>query len=78
MSGKRLARVVRVERRGRDAHLFIDGEEFPFHIAADDPIVVGGVSPDDMPTVRFTVLAERVDLVNEWAETPRDSKETSL
>ncbi|MFJ8755682.1 hypothetical protein [Streptomyces cyaneofuscatus] len=78
MSGKRLARTIRVERRGREAHLFIDGDEFPFHIAADDPIVVGGVSPDDVPTVRFTVLAERVDMVNDLAETPRDSKEKSL
>ncbi|MFD3517705.1 hypothetical protein [Streptomyces sp. NPDC058657] len=60
----RLAREIRVERHGRIARLFFDGEEFPFHLAGDDPIVVGPVTQDEVPTVRFTVLTDRVALVN--------------
>ncbi|RPK76615.1 hypothetical protein EES45_22920 [Streptomyces sp. ADI97-07] len=70
----RIAREIRVERHGRTARLFIDGDEFPFHIAADDPIVVGPISGDDMPTVRFTVLAERVDLINDYSPEPDDQE----
>ncbi|MEV8349060.1 hypothetical protein ACFVTT_15615 [Streptomyces niveus] len=73
----RIAREVRVERRGRIARLFIDGDEFPFHIAADDPIVVGPISGDDFPTVRFTVLAERVDLINDFTPESDDQEQNT-
>ena len=70
----RIAREIRVERHGRTARLFIDGDEFPFHIAADDPIVVGPISGDELPTVRFTVLAERVDVINDFSPQPDDQE----
>jgi hypothetical protein len=71
----RLAREIRVERHGKIARLFIDGEEFPFHIAADDPINVGPIVPDELPSVRFTVLADRVDVVNAFDPIPDPEQE---
>jgi hypothetical protein len=72
----RIAREIRVERHGRIARLFIEGVEFPFHIAADDPIVVGPISGDDMPTVRFTVFAERINVINDFTPEPDDQEKT--
>jgi hypothetical protein len=55
-----LAKLIRVERRG----LFIDGEVFPWFVASDSIDV--SVSPHESPSVTFTVLAERVEVVDEW------------
>ena len=65
----RIAGVVRVERRGQIARLFIDGAEFPYALAYEG-IEVGDVHPDDCPSVRFTVLADRVDVINQFDPDP--------
>lgn len=70
----RLAREIRIERHGRTGRLFIEGEEFPFHLASDDPITVGPISGDEVPTVRFTVFAERINVINDLAPLPDEEK----
>ncbi|MGO4630497.1 hypothetical protein AB4225_06070 [Streptomyces sp. 2RAF24] len=70
----RIAREVRVERRGQIARLYFDGTEFPYLLAYEG-IKVGDIHPDDMPTVRFTVLAERVDVINQFEPDPEGTPE---
>jgi hypothetical protein len=68
----RIAREVRVERRGQIARLFIDGAEFPYTLAYEG-IAVGDIHPDEMPTIRFTVIAERVDVINQFEPDPEET-----
>lgn len=63
MTDRKLAQSVRVERDGNDARLFIDGVEFPYWLAIES-IEIGPVHPDEVPRVRFTLLATRVEVVN--------------
>jgi hypothetical protein len=63
MNDRKLAQSIRVERDGDTCRLFIDGVEFPYWLALE-PVEVGPVHPDVVPSVRFTVLANRVDVVN--------------
>jgi hypothetical protein len=72
--GLKVAGVIRVERRGRIARLFIDDVELPYHLARE-PIEVGPVDPDDMPSVRFTLLADRVEVVDALDPEPEPEQE---
>lgn len=60
MTELKLAKIITIVREwpGR-TKLFIDGEEFPYHISADRPISVH-VSANDIGKVDLTLMAERV------------------
>ncbi|MFD8839847.1 hypothetical protein [Streptomyces griseofuscus] len=77
MTERKLAQSIRVERDGENVRLFIDGVEFPYWLALE-PIEVGPVHPDEVPSLRFTVLATRVDVVNSdprWEESPGEGEQ---
>lgn len=59
----RMADLIKVTRKGRTATLEIDGVEFPWYIA--EAGVEVDVDTREAPTVTITVLAERVELVND-------------
>jgi len=63
MSRKKLAQHVQVERHGDVFRLMIDGVEFPYLLALE-PIEVRPIHPEEVPGVRFTLLAARVDATN--------------
>ncbi|MEU6725486.1 hypothetical protein ABZ917_17405 [Nonomuraea wenchangensis] len=64
MQTPRLAKLVRLERIGRSFKLEIDGEVFPYHLSGDEPIVTT-LESSNMATVRFTLMAERLELVDD-------------
>jgi hypothetical protein len=74
MSDRKLAQCIRVERDGNTCRLFIDGVEFPYWLALE-PVEIGPVHPEEVPSVRFTVLASRVEVVNSTAWEPVDPGE---
>lgn len=55
-------RLIQVIRTGTLARVLVDGVELPYSIARDSVLVP--VCPDDVPTVRLTLMADRVDVVN--------------
>lgn len=57
-----IAELIEVHRRGDEYMLRVDGQPFPWHVA--DPVEVG-VSNHDAPHVRLTLIAERVEVVND-------------
>lgn len=61
---KKLADLIRVERRNTSFVITIDGEEFPYHTSADGPIRVD-VSADDVGKVHITLIASRVEVVDD-------------
>jgi hypothetical protein len=64
-----LAKVIRIERlTPRTVRLFLDGEEFPFYLA-DEPIEVR-IERDSIGTVRLTLMAERVEVLDDLTPTP--------
>jgi hypothetical protein len=64
----RLAKVIRVERLApRSVQLFLDGEEFPFYLA-DERIEVR-IDQDNVGTVRLTLMAERVEVLDDLTPT---------
>jgi hypothetical protein len=68
----KLIKVLRVERLGRSFKLEIDGEDFPYAVSADEPIETH-MDADGVPSLRFTLFAERLELVDE----PSPSKATT-
>lgn len=58
--------VIRIERVGRNFSLTIDGEEFPYYVRDDDIEV--SVAQLRGGSVRLTLLAERVEVVNDFNE----------
>lgn len=59
--------LIKVVRSGAKARVFIDGEELAAPIPRDTD-VVAYVNPDDLPTVTLTLMARRVEVVNDVAE----------
>lgn len=58
------AQVIRVERTpGNRGTLTIDGEPFPWYIAAGG-VEVGPVRYDEAPTVTVTIMAGQVEVLN--------------
>jgi len=64
-----LAGLIQVTRSGRHATITIDGEPFPWYIVTDG--VTTTVDTLDVPTVTFTVRAERVEVINALRESAR-------
>lgn len=58
--------VIRIERVGRNFSLTIDGKEFPYYVRDDDIEV--SVAQLRGGSVRLTLLAERVEVVNDFNE----------
>lgn len=46
--------------------LMIDGEEFPYYVLEESIKVL--VGPNEMPGVQVTLIADRVEVVNDWTE----------
>lgn len=59
-----VAKLIRVERVGRAFKLEINGEEFPYHLAGDQPITTR-MEQDGFASIRFTLWAERLELIDE-------------
>jgi hypothetical protein len=59
-----MPKLIRVERVGRTFSLTVDGEEFPYYIRDDDIDV--SVAQIRGGSVRLTLLAERVEVVNDF------------
>lgn len=69
MPERQLAQLIRLVVDHNDKTKFsltIDGEEFPFYILEDAIEVV--VAPDAMPGIRVTLMADRVEVVNDFAD----------
>lgn len=62
---------IQVIRKGPTAHVLVDGTELPFALPRE--AVTVPVHPDEVPSVRLTLFAERVDVVNQLAT---EQKET--
>lgn len=60
-----LAKSVVLRVQGDHYALIVDGEPFPWHIARDEPPQPGAVSNDRLPTLTFTLLAERLEVVHD-------------
>lgn len=56
--------VIRQSGRERTYSLLVDGQEFPWYIS--DAGVETTASMNSIPAVRFTLLAESVEIVNDW------------
>lgn len=61
-------KLIRIERHGHEFSMTVDGEEFPYAIRDDDldvsvALMRGG-------SVRLTLLADRVELVNDFEGPP--------
>lgn len=55
---------VKVGKAG--AYTFeVDGQEFPWHIAADG--ITQTISGDEFPAITFTLIAERVTTEHDWS-----------
>ncbi|GAA4209500.1 hypothetical protein GCM10022252_76120 [Streptosporangium oxazolinicum] len=62
MAFGQLARLVELRQDPTRYSMTIDGEEFPYHTAADDTIV--SVPYQGLPFLTFTLLAEHVQIDN--------------
>jgi hypothetical protein len=62
---------IRVQRRGAYAQVFVDGEELLPHAISRDSVVVA-VSPDEVPTVTLTLVADQVDVINTLHENSKE------
>jgi hypothetical protein len=60
---------IEVIRVGAVARILVDGKELPFTLPRE--AVTVEVHPDDMPTIRLALFAQRIDVVN----TVHDEKE---
>ena len=69
----RIAKWIYVERRDRKAVLTIDGEPFPYAIARESVRV--SVDPDGAPRVTLAILADRVEVLDEWDRTTNNTPE---
>lgn len=55
---------IQVIREGLRARVLVDGQELlPNAIPGDSDVTVD-VRPDEMPTVRITLMADQVDVIN--------------
>ena len=61
-----MPQLIRIERVGRKFSFTVDGEEFPYYIRDDDLEV--SVAQLRGGSVRLTLLAERVELINDFNE----------
>ena len=61
-------KVIRIVREGRNFSMTVDGEEFPY-LVRDDDIEVS-VARDRGGSVRLTLYADRVELVNDFDNPP--------
>lgn len=68
--------LIQIVRRGAAARVFIDGEELPAPIPRDTA-VVAYVNPDELPTITITLMAHRIDVINDVAEGGGDAEETT-
>lgn len=60
-----MAKLIRLERRGVGGRVLIDGQEFPWHIAADG--VGYTFDPESVPVVQLTLLAERIEVDDDFS-----------
>lgn len=60
-----LAKSVVLRVVGDRYELSVDGEPFPWHIAADTPPQPGAVSRDLVPSLTITLLAECLEVEHE-------------
>lgn len=65
-------KVIRIVREGRNFAMTVDGEEFPY-LVRDDDIEVS-VARDRGGSVRLTLYADRVELVNDFDNPPDDDE----
>lgn len=63
-----IPKVIRIVREGRTFDMTVDGEQFPYCIHEDDLEV--SVAMLRGGSVRLTLLAERVELVNDFNDPP--------
>lgn len=68
MPERALPKVIKLTRRPdpKDFSLTIDGEEFPYVILEEDLRVE--VQPEHMPAIRVTLIADRVEVINDWGD----------
>lgn len=66
----KFADLIQISRKpdGEVAFL-VDGSEFPFHIEQDS-LDLGRVSDSSMPTVTVTIIANRIEVVNDVGLAP--------
>lgn len=57
--------IIRIERSGSAAQLWVDGQEFPWAIARDGLAV--DVDTEDAPSVGLRLIADRVEVVDDFA-----------
>jgi hypothetical protein len=55
---------IEVIRTGSVARVLVDGQELPFKLPRETIMVE--VHPDDLPTIRLTLFAKRVDVINKF------------
>lgn len=68
----KLAGLIRVERSGQGFRFEVDGQTFPWFIGTNGLSVHIGASPTvDVPGVTFTLIAERVEIVDDLMSGPR-------
>lgn len=60
--------LVRLERYGDTARITIDGEDFPWAVSKE---AVATVDADGVPSLELTLLARRVEVVDELPSHPR-------
>lgn len=63
-----IPKLIRIDRRGRECTVEIDGVEFTYAIAENGIAV--DVSRDELPTVTLQLVAERIELTNDVHERP--------
>jgi hypothetical protein len=63
MADGQLAKVIKIDRRGQRATLTIDGELFPWAIAAIADVRVA--LDQEMPSVTVTIFADRVVVIQD-------------
>jgi hypothetical protein len=75
---RELPKLIRLYVDHAHEHAFslrIDGEEFPYLILEDSIRVE--TDPNAMPSIRVTLIADRVEVVNDWTDVS-DSEKAAL
>ncbi len=64
----KLAKTIKIyyNKTKRLYSLEIDGEDFPYYI--DETGISVPVSSREFPTAILTILAEKVEVINDWTE----------
>jgi len=67
-----MAKLIRIERhpgRNAGATLWVDGQEFPWHVALG---VTVEVNREEVPGVTLKLLADRVEVVDDFGSVVTD------